>query len=344
MSPKSPSLPLTELAARVFAARVFSEAATVDASVLAFWGRHRLDVAEVAVPIDRAILGGAAADRIAWAFLSGYQAALCALVPTRDPAQLAALCVTESGGAHPRAVLSELRAHPSGGRVLDGHKRWSTTVPDVDVLYVVARDGSDVDGRPQLRVAAIDATRAGVRFAAMPPTPFVPELSHGEVLLEGVLVAEDELLPGDGYARYVKPFRTVEDLHVNAAVLAYLLHAARRHEAPADLVERLFAAIVCARTLAAAELDASGTHLALAGLLGIVRPLVDEVVAHLAALAHRADAPADAVAEHARLLRDLPLLGIASKAREIRRANAWASLATDLHGSSTVAERPAPPR
>jgi acyl-CoA dehydrogenase len=212
------------------------------------------------------------------------------------------------------------------------------------LLYVVARDGSDVDSRPHLRVAAIDATRTGVRFVTMPATPFVPELSHGEVVLEEVLVAESELLPGDGYTNYVKPFRTVEDLHVNAAVLAYLLHAARRHQAPAELVERLFATIVCVRALAAAESDASGTHLALAGLLALVRPLVDEVVAHLAGFANRSRGPANAIDEHARLVRDLPLLGIATKARETRRANAWAALATDPADTSTVEHPPSAPR
>ncbi len=330
-------LPLGELGARLFTA-----AADEETSLLGFWARHRLDVAEVHAPIDRALLGGAIADRVAWAFLSGYQAALCALVPSRDPAQLAALCVTESGGGHPRAVLSELRAlsgadtlsggQTGRGHTLTGHKRWSTTVPDVDVLLVVARQGADVDGHPQLRVAMLEATRAGVRFSPMPPPPFVPELSHGEVVLDGVHVADDELLPGDGYARYVKPFRTIEDLHVNAAVLAYLLGAARRHHAPQSLVERLFAAIVAVRALAVEDARAAATHLALAGLLAIMRPLVDELVAHLAT---RSD---DAAAlEHTRLTRDLALLGIAGKAREQRRANAWATLATDPSAGPAVA-------
>ena len=337
-------LPLGELGARLFMAASHEET-----SLLGFWARHRLDVAEVHAPVDRALIGGVIADRVAWAFLSGYQAALCALVPSSDPAQLAALCVTESGGGHPRAVLSELRAlsggqtqgggqtqsggHTQGsGHTLSGHKRWSTTVPDVDVLLVVARQGADVDGHPQLRVAMFEATRAGVRFLPMPPTPFVPELSHGEVVLDAVHVADEDLLPGDGYARYVKPFRTVEDLHVNASLLAYLLGASRRHHAPQSLVERLFAAIVAVRALAVEDARAAATHLALAGLLALMRPLVDELVAHLAT---RSDDAAQR--EHTRLTRDLALLDIARKAREQRRANAWATLATDPSAAPAVA-------
>lgn len=325
MSPSSPKLPLPELAARLLAAR--PPVAAVETSLLAFWARHRAEVAHVQLPVDRAVLGGVAADRIGWAFLAGYQAALCALVPSRDPAQLAALCVTEAGGAHPRAVLSELRAASSGGYTLSGHKRWSTTVPHVEVLFVVARDGVDAEGRPRLRVAAIDARRPGVRFEPMPAPPFVPEVPHGEVFLDGVAVDDGELLPGDGYAQYVKPFRTIEDLHVNAAVLGYLLGAARRHGAPPSLGERLFCAIVCARTLAAEDPSAAAPHLALAGLLALVRPLVEELVAHLGSLSAE-----DAVAEHARLVRDLPLLGVAGKAREQRRVNAWARLDTESRG------------
>lgn len=322
MSSSSHELPLSELGARLFAVR--PSAAAAETSLPAFWARHRVDVADVERPIDRAVIGGVAADRIGWAFLAGYQAALCALVPSRDPARLGALCVTEAGGAHPRAVLSELHRAAAGGFTLSGHKRWSTTVPHVDALLVVARDGLDAEGRPRLRVAAIDARRPGVRFEAMPSPPFVPEIPHGEVFLESVAVADDELLPGDGYLRYVKPFRTIEDLHVNAGVLGYLLGAAGRHGARQSLSERILCAIVCVRGLAAEDPSAAAPHLALAGLLALVRPLVDELVAHLGSLSG-----ADAAAEHARLLRDLALLAVAAKAREQRRVNAWALLDTE---------------
>jgi alkylation response protein AidB-like acyl-CoA dehydrogenase len=326
MEPPPDALPLTALVARLLGAR-----ASVDALLLAFWASHRAAVADVPSPLDRAVLGGAAADRLGWAFVAGYQAALCALVPSRDAAQLGAFCATEAGGAHPRAILSELGRAASGGLVLRGHKRWSTTVPHVEVLYVVAREGVDADARPRLRVVALDALRTGVRFEPMPSPPFIPEVPHGEVLLEDVAVAEREVLPGDGYARYVKPFRTVEDLHVNAALLGYLLGAARRHAAPPALVERLLVALVAARALATEALDAAAAHVALAGLLETARALAADVTAHL-----RARPTEAARTEHARLVRDLPLLGVAARAREARTATAWAVLAKDAppEGSS----------
>ena len=46
-------------------------------------------------------------------------------------------------------------------------------------------------------------------------------------LLRTVLLVEpEEVLPGDGYLRYLKPFRTVEDLYVQAALLGCLLMGA----------------------------------------------------------------------------------------------------------------------
>src|SRR5690348_2628168 len=81
------------------------------ASIAAFWSAHR-DATRGLPPIERAILGGAAADRLAWAFAAGYAAALRGLVSEADlpEGDLAALAATEQGGAHPRAIATELRA------------------------------------------------------------------------------------------------------------------------------------------------------------------------------------------------------------------------------------------
>ena len=39
---------------------------------------------------------------------------------------------------------------------------------------------------------------------------FVPEISHAEVELDRVKVSDADVLPGDGYDDYLKPFRTIE--------------------------------------------------------------------------------------------------------------------------------------
>jgi hypothetical protein len=186
-------------------------------------------------PIVAAIAGGFAADRLAWAFCSGYQAALRALVPDLPPDALASLCVTEAAGNHPRAIETTLLPDPDhpGQFVLDGHKRWTSLGPDSSLLLVAARAAAATPGeRIALKLARVRSTAPGVALRAMSDIGFIPEVAHAEVSFARVAIAERDVLEGDGYARYVKPFRTIEDLHVHAAVLAYLLREARRLQWP----------------------------------------------------------------------------------------------------------------
>ena len=74
----------------------------------AWLARHRAIVRSYEEPIMAAIAAGAGTDRLAWAFGSGYQCAGRKLVPTMDPQRLGALCATEMGGAHPRAIETKL--------------------------------------------------------------------------------------------------------------------------------------------------------------------------------------------------------------------------------------------
>src|SRR5262245_25603109 len=92
-------------------------------------------------------------------------------------------------------------------------------------LLVVASTGN-VDGKNRLRVVRVPANAAGVRIEPA-VAPFVPEIAHARVTLDGVRVSAGDLLPGDGYDDYLKPFRTIEDLHVHGALLGYLIGVAR---------------------------------------------------------------------------------------------------------------------
>ena len=76
-----------------------------------------------------AIAGGFAADRVGWAFASGYQAALRALVPGLSHDTLAAFCVTEAEGNRPRDIRTTIVPQPDGTLRIDGSKRWTTLGP-----------------------------------------------------------------------------------------------------------------------------------------------------------------------------------------------------------------------
>jgi hypothetical protein len=295
-----------------------------------------------ATTIDRALVGGAQADRLGFAFASGYAEALRALVPdTSSPGQrtdgadacartVMALCATEEGGAHPRAIKTALTRRAGGGYELTGTKKWATGASAAGALLVVASIGTtenaaaghagatgrDETGRNQLRVVRISTSAPGVRIT---PTsaPFVPEIPHAEVELDHVQVADADILPGDGYTAYLKPFRTVEDVHVHAALAGYLVGVARRHEWH-DLVERLLAVALATRALAAADPTLATTHVALAGVLALAMHEVEGLETRWRA---QVDDP-----EHVRWQRDRPLLQVASAARHARRDRAWQQL------------------
>lgn len=258
-------------------------------------------------PMHRAIALGFRADRLGFAFISGYSAALTRVDPTLTAHDLAALCATEDGGGHPRAIRTTL----VNGR-LTGDKRFVSGGPLATQLLVVATEGKGDDGRNRLRVVRVAPTAAGVTLVTMPELPFVPEVPHASVELRDVEVRDGDALPGDGYADVLKPFRTLEDLHVFGALLGYLWSVARRSAWPDATGERLWAGLASAVTLGDADPKSPGTHLALAGLLAETHAILSS--------ASWSGVPAD---EAARFERDRPLLKVASSAREARRVKAW---------------------
>src|SRR5262245_48690889 len=88
-------------------------------------------------PAALAVSGGFAADRVGWAFASGYQAALRALVPDLPRATLAAFCVTEADGNRPRDIRTTIAPQPDGALRIDGAKRWTTLGPSSTLLLIV---------------------------------------------------------------------------------------------------------------------------------------------------------------------------------------------------------------
>lgn len=270
-----------------------------------------------APPIQQAVLSGFVADRLGFAFVGGYRAALSALVPELESAALVTFAATEERGAHPRAIDTHLDRSGDGTLVLTGEKRWSTLAPLAQAALVVAKEGADESGRPRLRLVKVSLEQASVSVEPMPPTPFAPEVPHAVVRFESVRVQHADVLPGDGYDRYLKPFRTLEDLHVHAALVGYLVSLARRAGGHRDVVERCLAICSCLEELARAEPRDPGLHLALAGVLRETESLVSSAKPCLT------DVPRD---EAERFERDLPLLGVASRARAARTDRAWARL------------------
>jgi acyl-CoA dehydrogenase len=286
------------------------------ASVAEWWPRWCRGAARAATSAEQALLGGFDADRVGWAFASGYQAALRALLPDLPADAVAAFCVTEEGGNRPRDIHTRFTPLPDGRLSIHGAKRWTTLGPNSSLLLIVgALPAGDEASRPQLKVARVAVGTPGLQLLPMPETRFVPEVPHARVQLDGVQVEAAALLPGDGYERYVKPFRTLEDTHVTLAVLGYLLREARQRAWPTGLAERLCAGIVLLADLAGAAADAPITHVVLAGALAQAHALYAEAGGLWAA------AGDDPAAQ--RWQRDAALFAVAGTARSQRAARAW---------------------
>lgn len=230
-------------------------------------------------PIDRALAGALAADRPAWVFAAGYQAAIQALGPELPSDQVAAFCISEAHGAHPARIKTRLTAvDGKAGWRLDGTKTFVSGAGGADLLLVAASTGTTPDGRNRLRMVVVPAERTGVRITPLPDLGLVPEMPHGQVDFEAVGLTDEALLPGDGYVRAIKPFRTLEDVHVTGAFLAWLIAVGRRSGWPDAILETLLALMVTARTLALAPPLAPHVHLALGGLLSQVARVMDEAL------------------------------------------------------------------
>lgn len=265
-------------------------------------------------PVALALRGGFLTDRISWAFAAGYQAALRALVPGVQADDLLALAATEAAGNRPRDIETRCIETATGWR-LEGHKSWITFARECTTLLVVARVATpDNEARPQLKVLRVPAGAQGLLWPASQPLPFIPELPHSQCRFEAVDLPPTAMLPGDGYSDYVKPFRTLEDVFVSLALLAYALREARARSWPPALQQRMVATLSGLVALAGQCPAAAVTHVTLAGALA----QVDELYQQIGALMQQADDEAAA-----RWQRDAALFRVAGKARAARTARAW---------------------
>ena len=272
------------------------------------WEAYRRERAAEAPPLAAAVLVASQVDRLGFAFAVGYPAALEHMV--EGVGHPSAICVTEAKGNSPRAIGTTLQ-RKGDHYALRGTKTFVTLGKQAETLLVVARVGEKPDGRPDLTVVRIPSGRDRVVFQDLPKTPFVPEVPHSSVRLEGVEVLEEERLQGDGYLNYVKPFRTIEDIHVAGATLGYLVGWARRTRASATLIAELSADLIALDGLRGASPLDPRVHIALHGIYQRLYRLADKE-----AFARLLDGATDD--ERQRWERDRGLLGVASKAREAR--------------------------
>lgn len=164
-------------------------------------------------PFALAVAGGLLADRLAWVFIAGYQAALRAVFPDAPFAGLACLAVSEDREQperRPGVVWREV----SDEIELTGHKSWIAACAQVDQLVVKARSA----GEGGSRFVLLDRHTPGLILTDNPAPSMLPELSQGRAELAAVRVPGAACLdPGR-----IAGFARAEALHIYTAFLAMI--------------------------------------------------------------------------------------------------------------------------
>ncbi len=286
-------------------------------SFASWWKSVQPHLRADASPFELAVRCGFHSDRVGYAFAGGYQGALQSMLPALGSGNLGAVCVTEEGGGHPRAIETRLEPSGEGKFRLSGRKKFVTLGLDARVLLVAAVRALREDGRKDIVMVRVAADAPGVKLVEMGELPFVPEIGHAAVELDKVAVGEGDLLPGDGYERYIKPFRTHEDIHVHAALLGYLLGVARRAGWPDEERAKLASLVGGLFAVRQGNAAAPAVHVTLGGFLS----LSTAVIGGLDTLWNTVEAD-----ERARWERDRALFQVAGKARAQRFLTAWERL------------------
>ncbi|MFJ2536095.1 acyl-CoA dehydrogenase [Pseudomonas sp. NPDC087614] len=218
-------------------------------------------------PFELAVAGGRLMATPGLAFLVGYQAALRMLWPSA-PLSLGALCATEQRSLRPADMQTRLTdLH------LSGRKDFVTAGDAADWLLIAAR--SEEPGQtPRLSLAVVYPGEPGVRVEKLPALPLMPDISHGRLHLDGALC---ELLAGDGWDAYVKPFRTLEDVYVLSAMTAWLYGVGQDSDWPQALQLRLLALLAGCAEMSRQPPNTPAGHVLLGGLFAQFDALKPEV-------------------------------------------------------------------
>lgn len=269
--------------------------------------------------LEMAVVGGFISNRVSYAFASGYESAIRHMVPKLPKEAVVAFCVTEEGGGHPKAIKSTLK---KTDELIDGEKKWVlngskkfiTCADEAELLLAAASTGTTSDGKNQIRIVLLEKKTPGIFVELMDQLPFVKEISHGRLQFKDVIVKESQIIEGDGYNEYIKPFRTIEDIHVFGAILGYLFRVASIFDWPKNIKEGFLSLITTINSLAVCNPLSKDVHIVLAGVFRQLSDLLD-----------RTDTYWDKVDKNTRTIweRDRALLNVAGRAREKRLASAW---------------------
>lgn len=217
-----------------------------ETAYLQCWLRN---VASEQDPSSMAVQGGLVADRLAWVFVAGYQAALRRTFPAEVLHGWGAFAVSEDRRGDPPLPGVDYQ-QTKDEFVISGHKTWVAAVSCVEHLIIKAGRGA------RARYFNLPRQTQGLDFSVRSAN-FLAEMSQGSAHLNAVTVADDAALD----ATQVAQFGAREALYIYLAFLAYAGQMWPQWVNREDcfvLIQRLDAALNAA-TLPLAEVKAIDT-------------------------------------------------------------------------------------
>ncbi len=181
------------------------------------WERH--DLGQHA-PEAMAVMGGLHADRLAWVFVSGYQAAMIRCFPELPLKGWAALAGSEDRHDPVQHPGVRMVADGDGWRV-NGFKSWVAQSANLDHLIITARAPGEED-KPRHAIL-LDARADGITLSHRAQPGYIVEMSQGFAQLDNVVVPEDGRLGDDR----LRPFTRAEPAFIMLAGAALLWTHAR---------------------------------------------------------------------------------------------------------------------
>jgi len=273
----------------------------------------------LAEPFERLVHSAMVAGSQANAGIAGHQAAVRRLFPQTPADAITCFCVSEKRGPHPRYIETRLDS-TAGQWQLSGEKMWGTMAPPATLLYVAASTGV-VDGQNQLKMVGVKSDAPGITQIPLPPERAAGDVPICDLRFEATPVDEDMVLHADAYEGYIKPFRLVEDVFSTAAMQVALLRLGPAAGLSHAQREELFGLIVQAHAIAESAMDAPGEILLITSYLQSSQVFWSTLeVAFVSAT------------EEVRGSWSVgrPILGVAARAREQRRKNAWLAMGHPL--------------
>lgn len=224
---------------------------------------HRawLEIAGAANEVELALAGGALADRLAWVFMSGYQAAVRRCFPEFGPvAGWTCFAAAEPDGGRPFTMADD-----GTGLRIDGVKSWIAGAGRIEHMVVSIGEG---EARCFVQVPG---NSAGLRISLPRERGFLGEMTQGVAEFEQVRIATTDVLRAPERALW---FRGAEPLFVMLALNACLRSGAEIAE-DHDLTAAADRAIHAGRPLADALAQ---KHVIVPGLVHL-RTLTGQTVA-----------------------------------------------------------------